>query len=187
MVQDKKRSVDGVNDKMNGAYLGPEFDDTEIEAYLQHHGYSATKVDDETQRARHIAKLLLDQNTIGLFQGRMEYGPRALGNRAIIGDARSPTMQRIMNLKIKYRESFRPFAPSCLEDRVSDFFELDKPSPYMLLVAQVKASRCKRIDEVQRLTMRAQWIKFCIQVASTVALARLLTPHDYGLTGGLVV
>lgn len=154
MVQDNKRIANGVNDKMNGAYLGPEFDDTEIEAYLEHHGYVTTRIDDEEQRAKHIAKLLFDQNAIGLFQGRMEYGPRALGNRSIIGDARSPKMQRIMNLKIKYRESFRPFAPSCLEDRVSDFFELDGPSPYMLLVAQVKAGRCKRIDEVQELTLR---------------------------------
>jgi len=154
MVQDNKRTANGVNDKMNGAYLGPEFDDTEIEAYLQYHGYSATKVDDEEQRAKQIAQLLFDQNVIGLFQDRMEYGPRALGNRSILGDARSPEMQRIMNLKIKYRESFRPFAPSCLEDRVSDFFELDKPSPYMLLVAQVKASRCKGIDEAQELTLR---------------------------------
>jgi len=154
MIQDNKRSVDGVNDKMNGAYLGPEFDDTEIEDYLQHHGYPATKVEDEEKRAKHIAKLIVDQNAIGLFQGRMEYGPRALGNRSIIGDARSPTMQRIMNLKIKYRESFRPFAPSCMEDRVSDFFEIDRPSPYMLLVAQVKASRCRRMDGAQEVTMR---------------------------------
>ena len=154
MVQDNKRTANGVNDKMNGVYLGPEFDDMEIEAYLQHHGYTATIMDDEEQRAKHIAQLLFDQNVIGLFQGRMEYGPRALGNRSIIGDARSPQMQRIMNLKIKYRESFRPFAPSCLEERVNDFFELEEPSPYMLLVAQVKASRCKGIAEAQELTLR---------------------------------
>jgi len=154
MVHDNKRKVDGVQDKMNGAYLGPEFDVTEVEAYLQHHGYAATRIDDEEQWAKHIARLLSDQNVIGLFQGRMEYGPRALGNRSIIGDARSPTMQRIMNLKIKCRESFRPFAPSCLEERVGDFFEMDEPSPYMLLVAPVKANRCKGIEKAQELSMR---------------------------------
>jgi len=154
MVQNNKREANGVDDKMNGAYLGPEFDVTEIEAYLQHHGYAATRMDDEKQWSKYIAQLLFDQNVIGLFQGRMEYGPRALGNRSIIGDARSPTMQRIMNLKIKYRESFRPFAPSCLEERVGDFFELNKPSPYMLLVAPVKADRCKGIEKSQELPMR---------------------------------
>jgi len=154
MVHDNRREANGVHDKMNGAYLGPEFDVTEIEAYLKHHGYAATRMDDEEQWAKHIAQLLSDQNVIGLFQGRMEYGPRALGNRSIIGDARSPTMQRIMNLKIKYRESFRPFAPSCLEERVGDFFELNEPSPYMLLVAPVKADRCKGIEKAQELPMR---------------------------------
>lgn len=153
MVQDNKREANGVNDKMNGAYLGPEFDVTEIKAYLRHYGYAATRMDDEEQWAKHIAQLLSDQNVIGLFQGRMEYGPRALGNRSIIGDARSPAMQQTMNLKIKYRESFRPFAPSCMEDRVSDFFELDEPSPYMLLVASVKAGRCKGIERAQELSM----------------------------------
>ena len=94
---------------------------------------------------------------IGLFQGRMEFGPRALGNRSIIGDPRSPQMQSVMNLKIKYRESFRPFAPACLEHRVGEFFELDQPSPYMLLVAPVKASRLTETtppDPTENLTTR---------------------------------
>jgi len=154
MVQNNRRESNGVNDKMNGAYLGPEFDVMEVGAYLEHHRYVTTRIDDEEQWAKHIAQLLFDQNVIGLFQGRMEYGPRALGNRSIIGDARSPKMQRIMNLKIKYRESFRPFAPSCLEERVNDFFELEEPSPYMLLVAPVKTGRCRGIDKAHELPMR---------------------------------
>ena len=96
-----------------------------------------SNVSDEEVPER-IADLIADQKVIGWFQGRMEFGPRALGNRSIIGDARSPKMQETMNLKIKFRESFRPFAPTVLEERVSDFFEIDRESPYMLLVAQVK-------------------------------------------------
>src|SRR6202035_1271344 len=88
-----------------------------------------------------IAGLIAAENVVGLCHGRMEFGPRALGNRSIVGDARSPKMQSIMNLKIKYRESFRPFAPSVLEEKVGDYFELDRPSPYMLLVADVVVSR----------------------------------------------
>jgi carbamoyltransferase len=144
-VADKPRKADNKNDFMKGAYLGPRFEDDEIEAYLEANGYPAQKLD-EAEWAPTIAKLIDDENVVGLHQGRMEYGPRALGGRSIIGDPRSPKMQSIMNLKIKYRESFRPFAPSCLEERVSDFFELDRPSPYMLLVAQVREERCKKVD-----------------------------------------
>ena len=88
-----------------------------------------------------IRRMLADGNVIGLVQGRMEFGPRALGGRSILGDARSPTMQRMLNLKVKYRESFRPFAPSVLRERVADWFELDGDSPYMLLVADVAKGR----------------------------------------------
>ena len=101
-----------------------------------------------------IAKLIAEENVIGLCQGRMEFGPRALGGRSIIGDARSPKMQSIMNLKIKYRESFRPFAPSCLEEKVSEYFELDRPSPYMLLVAQVRKERCIGLEGADQLAAR---------------------------------
>ena len=90
--------------------------------------------------------MIADQQVIGLFQGRMEFGPRALGNRSIVGDARSSRMQSVLNLKIKYRESFRPFAPSCLEERIGDYFEIDRPSPYMLLVAQVRRDHCLMPD-----------------------------------------
>jgi carbamoyltransferase len=144
-VQGNPRTADGVHDSMNGACLGPEFPDDEIEAFLKAKGYPARRLS-EAEWPREIARVVDEQNVIGLVQGRMEFGPRALGNRSIIGDARSVKMQSIMNLKIKYRESFRPFAPSCLEERVSDFFDLDRPSPYMLLVAPVKKERCLGLE-----------------------------------------
>jgi len=147
LVKDQPRQAGTVHDSMKGAYLGPAFSDEEIEAYLEANDYPARKLSEE-EWAPTLAQLLAGDNVVGLFQGRMEFGPRALGSRSIIGDARSPKMQSVMNLKIKYRESFRPFAPSCLEERVSDYFELDRPSPYMLLVAQVKEERCKGQDAV---------------------------------------
>jgi carbamoyltransferase len=127
-------------DAMEGAYLGPAFSDDEIGAFLEARGYPARRLG-PAEWAPTLAGLVNEQKVIGLFHGRMEFGPRALGNRSIIGDARSPRMQSIMNLKIKYRESFRPFAPTCLRERVSDFFELAEASPYMLLVAPVRAER----------------------------------------------
>ena len=135
-------------DAMQGALLGPEFSREQIKDYLDFHGYPYEELP-EADWARRIAGLIAGENVIGLCQGRMEFGPRALGGRSIIGDARSPRMQSVMNLKIKYRESFRPFAPSVLEERVSDYFELDRPSPYMLLVADVVEARRipKRGDE----------------------------------------
>jgi len=140
-VQDNPRHPDGVNDSMGGAYLGPEYPDPEIRAWLDHQGYPYRTLDDG-ELEDEAARLIAEENVVGMFQGRMEFGPRALGNRSILGDARSPKMQSVLNLKIKYRESFRPFAPSCLEERIGDFFEIDRPSPYMLLVAQVQAGRC---------------------------------------------
>ncbi len=135
-------------DAMRGALLGPEFSRQQIRDYLEFHHLPYEEIP-EADWARRIAELIAGENVVGLCQGRMEFGPRALGGRSIIGDARSPKMQSVMNLKIKYRESFRPFAPSVLEERVSDYFELDRPSPYMLLVADVVASRRipKRGDE----------------------------------------
>ncbi|BBY41977.1 carbamoyltransferase family protein [Mycolicibacterium celeriflavum] len=125
-------------DCMQGAYLGPEFSAGEIAAYLSARGYPFETVADADERARKIAELVAEGYVVGLFNGRMEFGPRALGNRSILGDARSPEMQSVMNLKIKYRESFRPFAPSILEERAKDYFDLDVPSPYMLLVSPVR-------------------------------------------------
>ncbi|MDP6505444.1 MAG: carbamoyltransferase C-terminal domain-containing protein, partial [Planctomycetota bacterium] len=142
-IQQQPRDVAGGKDQMQGAYLGPAFDDDEIESFLKDRGYPARKLEAH-ERGKEIARVMDEEKVVGLLQGRMEFGPRSLGNRSIIGDARSPKMQSIMNLKIKYRESFRPFAPTCLEERVNDFFELDQESPYMLLVAPVQESRCRK-------------------------------------------
>jgi carbamoyltransferase len=135
------RTTDGRRDGMQGAYLGPEFSDDQIKEYLDARGCAYTELA-EDEWAPTIARLLADEMVIGLFQGRMEFGPRALGNRSIIGDPRSPKMQSVLNLKIKFRESFRPFAPSCLEERLSDYFEIDRPTPYMMLVAPVRPELC---------------------------------------------
>jgi carbamoyltransferase len=130
-------------DGMRGSYLGPKFSSDEIRKQLDAMGAKYTVLEDDELLPR-TAKLLAEEKVIGWFQGRMEFGPRALGGRSIIGDPRSAKMQSIMNLKIKYRESFRPFAPSVLWERVSDYFEQDTPSPYMLIVAPVH--RALRMD-----------------------------------------
>lgn len=124
-------------DAMSGSYLGPSFTNEEITAYLDSVGARYQQLPDDALLPA-VATLLAQDNVIGWFQGRMEFGPRALGGRSIIGDARSPTMQSKMNLKIKYRESFRPFAPAVLAEKVSDWFDIDRDSPYMLLVAAVR-------------------------------------------------
>lgn len=135
-------------DSQRGSLLGPEFTRDEIEPFLRRAGAVYTTLDNE-QLADRAASLIEDQKVVGWFQGRMEFGPRALGSRSILGDARSPGMQETMNLKIKFRESFRPFAPSVLESRVHDWFETrdQQPSPYMLLVAPVRAD--KRTDQAE--------------------------------------
>jgi carbamoyltransferase len=137
-VADNPRAPEPGHDGMGGAYLGPEFSAEEIGAYLEANGYPAERVSDRGRWARRIAELIAEGKVIGLFVGRMEFGPRALGHRSILGDARSPAMQSIMNLKIKYRESFRPFAPAVLAERAADWFDIDVESPYMMLVADVR-------------------------------------------------
>ena len=138
-------------DRMHGSYLGPGYAPDQIRDELDAMGAKYTVLDDDALFAK-AAQLLADENVIGWFQGRMEFGPRALGGRSIIGDPRSAKMQSVMNLKIKYRESFRPFAPSVLWERVSDYFELDAPSPYMLIVAPVREDlRISLSDEQQQL------------------------------------
>jgi carbamoyltransferase len=127
-------------DGMQGAYLGPAFAQSEIEARLKAGGARFEVLDDAALLST-CARDLAQGKALGWFQGRMEFGPRALGNRSILGDPRSPTMQKVLNLKVKYRESFRPFAPSVLRERASDYFELDEDSPYMLLVADVVKRR----------------------------------------------
>jgi len=136
----KARTVTPGKDAMKGSYLGPEFSPGEIETYLRSVGAAYERMPEPALLER-VAGLLSEEKIVGWFNGRMEFGPRALGARSILGDPRSPRMQAQMNLKIKFREGFRPFAPSVLRERVSDYFELDGDSPYMLLVAPVKAER----------------------------------------------
>jgi len=135
----KERIITVGKDSQKASYLGPEFDNEKIEAYLNENKIAFKKLSDAELISK-VVEILENENVVGWFQGKMEFGPRALGNRSIIGDARSEKMQSVMNLKIKFRESFRPFAPSVLEENVSDYFDLDRESPYMLLVAPVKES-----------------------------------------------
>ena len=145
----KPRTVEANCDAMRGAYLGPKFSTEQVEEYLESRGAVYQKLDRDELIER-VASILADEKVVGWFNGRMEFGPRALGSRSIIGDARSSTMQAQMNLKIKFRESFRPFAPSVLRERVSDYFELDCDSPYMLLVAPVREDRRIVMTEDQK-------------------------------------
>jgi len=145
---DNSRSA-SAGDDMQGAYLGPRNPPEDIKAYLDSIGASYEELDDTVLMPR-LAEILGDENVVGWFQGRMEFGPRSLGGRSIIGDPRSQKMQSVMNLKIKYRESFRPFAPAVKAERVSDWFEIDRKSPYMLLVAPVKKEKCRIMTEEQQ-------------------------------------
>lgn len=135
--RDKIEKPDG----MQGAYLGPEFSDMEVELMSRKFKAAHKKYDEYTQLIDEVALIIADGKAVGWFQGRMEFGPRALGNRSIIGDARNAEMQKKLNLKIKYRESFRPFAPTVLAEQCNEYFELNSSSPYMLLVADVKKER----------------------------------------------
>jgi carbamoyltransferase len=136
-----KRTIDQL-DSMQGAFLGPSYTQADIEQRLSAKG-AVYSVEDNEQLINDTAAALASGQAVGWHQGRMEFGPRALGNRSILGDPRSPSMQKALNLKVKYRESFRPFAPSVLRERVADWFELDTDSPYMLLVANVAPARCR--------------------------------------------
>ena len=140
------------SDAMRGSYLGPSYSQPDIERRLRSAGARFTVLDDE-QLLQASVDALVEEKALGWFQGRMEFGPRALGGRSILGDARSPTMQSVLNLKVKYRESFRPFAPSVLREDVAEWFELSEDSPYMLLVANVAEKRRKPVaPEHQELT-----------------------------------
>jgi carbamoyltransferase len=143
------QSKDEGNDQMSGSLLGPSFSATEIEHVLGNHGAVYDRLD-ESELMDRVVGLLGEGKVVGWVQGRMEFGPRALGNRSILGDARSPAMQSVMNLKVKFRESFRPFAPVVRRERVADYFELDAESPYMLIVAPVKKSLCRSVTPGSR-------------------------------------
>lgn len=137
-----KRDVDVAKDKQKDSYLGPMYSDSYIENYLRENDIPYKKFP-RVELLKKTAELVASENVVGWFQGKMEFGPRALGARSIIGDARSPEMQSRMNLKIKFRESFRPFAPSVLYENASDYFDIGCESPYMLLVANVKNGHLK--------------------------------------------
>ncbi|MFC1807395.1 carbamoyltransferase [Candidatus Omnitrophota bacterium] len=145
----KERVADEKKDSMSASLLGPSFSDEEIEDYLKENEiiYERLESSEIASRGAHI---IADEKVLGWFQGRMEYGPRALGSRSIIGDPRSSDMQSLINLKIKFRESFRPFAPTVLKDKVSEYFDFDKESPYMLLVAPVKSDKCIELTDQEK-------------------------------------
>lgn len=145
----KERRAQGAKDAQRGSLLGPEYSRETIRQFLSERGAPFTELSDEELPER-VAELIAREKVIGWFQGRMEFGPRALGARSIIGDARSPKMQEVMNLKIKFRESFRPFAPSVLREHAADYFDLDRESPYMLLVAPVVQKRRRSLTDEER-------------------------------------
>jgi carbamoyltransferase len=153
---DKPRAVDGVHDLQRGSLLGPQFTNDEIAAFLDRSGVVASRYDDDGDLAERVASLLEEGKVVGWFQGRMEFGPRALGARSILGDARSATMQATMNLKIKFRESFRPFAPIVMREAASEWFEMrpEDESPYMLIVAPVREQHRVKVSDSQQKTMR---------------------------------
>jgi len=149
LFQGQPRKVAKGRDAMSGAYLGPAFSQTQIETGLREAG-ARFKTLGEAEVITAVAQALADGKAVGWFQGRMEFGPRALGGRSILGNPRSPDMQKMLNLKVKYRESFRPFAPSVLGEAVGDWFDLDGDSPYMLLVADVQAKRRREMTAAEQ-------------------------------------
>jgi carbamoyltransferase len=144
-----ERAADEKKDSQQGSYLGPKYENSEIVDYLKKNNIPFTELSDDEMPEK-IADMIAEEKVVGCLQGRMEFGPRALGGRSIIGDARSAKMQETMNLKIKFRESFRPFAPSVIRERVSDFFEHDGESPYMLLVAPVRKDIRREMTEEEQ-------------------------------------
>ena len=145
-VLDNPRKIAPRGDSQSGSYLGPAFSGDDIETWLKEKNYSYHRSANGSTPKR-AAEALANSKVVGWFNGRMEFGPRALGGRSIVGDPRDPKMQSVMNLKIKFRESFRPFAPSCLREDVSEYFDMDCASPYMLLVAPIKEERRKKMSE----------------------------------------
>ncbi|HQI57426.1 MAG TPA: carbamoyltransferase [Syntrophorhabdaceae bacterium] len=143
----KPRTADGKTDKMKGSYLGPQFSDLDIQLTEKRYKGVSTYYENVDDLCNKVAELLDEGKVVGWFQGRMEWGPRALGNRSIIADARKPDIQKKLNLKIKFREGFRPFAPSVLIEDVGEYFDFNKASPYMLLIADVRSDRRKPLPD----------------------------------------
>jgi carbamoyltransferase len=167
-------------DSQNGSLLGPRFDCPEIRKFLDQEKATYTYFEQRADMVHRVAELLEQEKVVGWFQGRMEYGPRALGSRSIIGDPRSPKMQSIMNLKIKYRESFRPFAPIVLREKASDWFDIkpEHESPYMLIVADVLRKHQTQLDDLQKKTME-QSADLCERVNVPRSTVPAVTHVDY--------
>jgi carbamoyltransferase len=178
---DQPREVNPA-DSQSGSYLGPEFSNDEISSFLLAKGAPARVMSDEEELCNHVAELIEEGRVVGWFQGRMEFGPRALGARSILGDPRNRDMQTTMNLKIKYRESFRPFAPCVLRERVSEWFEHDGDSPYMLLVAPVKAERCRELTAEEQARQGLERLKVIRSEVPAIThvdnSARVQTVHE---------
>ena len=145
----KKKRIVNLNDDMQGSYLGPSFNNNEIKNFLDKAGANYILYE-KSKMLRKVALLISKGKAIGWFQGRMEFGPRALGARSILADPRNRRMQKQLNLKIKFRESFRPFAPSVLENKTKDWFQIEGLSPYMLFVAQVKENKLTKKKETDQ-------------------------------------
>ena len=177
---DNPRQADECTDFQQGSYLGPLFTEEQTQEFLERHSFPYRRLEG-SEIAETVAELLTQEKVVGWHQGRMEFGPRALGARSIVGDARSPKMQEVMNLKIKYRESFRPFAPSVLNEKASEVFDIDRGSPYMLLVTDVCKERQKPMTEEEKSFFGLQ--KLYVQRSDVPAIthvdysARLQTVH----------
>lgn len=176
---DKDRQMDvGRRDMMSGSYLGPSWSDDQIIFWLEEQKITYhTKT--ESELLHEVALSIANEKVVGWFQGRMEFGPRALGNRSILGDPRSERMQKVLNLKIKYRESFRPFAPSILADNVSEYFEFNGESPYMLMVSPVHASKTLSVNESKTGFDKLYQIRSSLPAITHVDMsARIQTVHQ---------
>jgi carbamoyltransferase len=175
------RAADNEHDFQRGSFLGPRFDDASVQRTLKAAGAEGVETfDDEESLNKHVARMMAEGKIVGWFQGRMEFGPRALGGRSIIGDPRSPAMQATMNLKIKYRESFRPFAPCVLQEHAHEWFDLEpgQESPYMLLVAPVREEHHVPLSEEELATMeRSPDLRDRVNVARSTIPA--VTHVDY--------
>ncbi|MGD1890293.1 MAG: carbamoyltransferase [Cyclobacteriaceae bacterium] len=163
-IGQKSERITETPDGMQGAYLGPSFSNRAIENLLFRQDVSYTHYENFAELAEVTTQQLTEGKVVGWFQGRMEFGPRALGNRSILADARHPNMQQRLNQKIKFRESFRPFAPSVLKEDASEYFDLDTISPYMLLVRPVDAQRCTQVET----TITSEWREQLAQIRSDI-------------------
>jgi carbamoyltransferase len=166
-AEKQPRSCEAGDDAMHGSYLGPWFSHEDVQKFLTTNGYPHRTLEGEA-RAKEIASLLAEGRVVGLFQGAMEYGPRALGNRSILADARNPHMQSRLNLATKFRESFRPFAPAVLEERAAEWFELDAPSPYMLMVARLREDKRHLQQDAGAMLPLEQWVNQVRSVAPAI-------------------